>query len=393
MNEIRDRIRVALKEMRPEMAEVSRELHANPEVAFHETYAAERLKQWLAAEGFSINSPVAGLETAFVGRVGNGCHPRVAYLLEYDALPEMGHACGHNLIAAGGLAAAVALRRVLPEPEGTLLVIGTPAEESGGGKIVELDAGVFDGVDAALMFHPGDRTYDWRHATALAHLIVKFHGKAVHATKAEHGRNALNGILQFFASTDALRQQLPEGALLHGVITNGGNAPNIIPDYAEASYLVRASTRQVVEGVAERVMACARGAALATGTTAEVTQKSPPYAERKNNKVIASLVMKYLRETGESVGRSELKGHAGSSDIGNVSLKLPTIHPFVQIAPSGTAAHSDAFREAAVSAEGLEATHRMAEALSLAGADLLVNPDIIEQAWEEFRTAGPDVPT
>ncbi|MGH3095856.1 MAG: amidohydrolase [Streptosporangiales bacterium] len=391
--DVREQIRQALKDLHDKAIDLSLDLHRHPELSMREEYAAGRLKAWLAAEGFEVESPVAGLDTAFVARVGNGDRPRVAYLLEYDALPEIGHACGHNLIAAGGLAAATALHRALPDPDGTLLVIGTPGEEGGGGKITELDAGVFEGVDAALMFHPGDRTWPWRHATAIAHLSVKFHGKAAHAAgNPGAGRNALSAMLQFFSSVDALRQHVPESARLHGVITHGGAAPNIIPDYTEAAYLVRALTQEGTHELVERVTACAEGAARATGTTTEVSHESPLYAERKNNKVIASRVAEYLRGTGEDVQEPVLKGGTGSSDIGNVSLVLPSIHPYMQIVPRGTPGHSVAFRDAAGSPEGLEAMTRMAEALALAGADLLLDPEMVERAWEEFRTTGADVP-
>lgn len=393
MTDVHDRIRGSLQDLREDAFNLSLDLHRNPELGFHEKYAAGRLKEWLAAEGFEVTSAIAGMDTAFVARIGTGERPRVAYLLEYDALPEIGHACGHNLIATGGLAAATAVHRALPDPAGTMMVIGTPAEEGGGGKIIELDEGVFAGVDAALMFHPGDKTVPWRHATAVAHLKLKFHGKAAHAAgKPEDGRNALAAMLQFFSSVDALRQHVPESARLHGVITHGGAAPNIVPDYTEALYLVRGLTQDTVHELVDRVTACAEGAARATGTTTEMIHESQPYAERKNNKVMASRVAEYLRAAGEEVAEPEMKGGTGSSDIGNVSLQLPTVHPYLQIAPRGTPGHSVEFCDAAGSPEGQEAMYRMAEALALAGVDLLQDPDMVERAWDEFRSSGADVP-
>lgn len=387
------KIREAIADIHDDIVGLSLDLHALPETAFEEHYASACLKKWLAREGFEIESPVAGLETAFVGSAGSGESPRVAFLLEYDALPEIGHACGHNLIAAGGLAAATALRRALPEPDGTVLAIGTPGEEGGGGKVLELEAGVFDGVDAALMFHPGVRTWPWRHATATAHLTVKFHGEAAHAAGSpQQGRNALAAMIQFFVAVDALRQHTPDTSRLHGVITHGGTAANIVPDYTEASYLVRAQTTEATLKLVERVRACAEGAAAATGTTAEVEDAGPLYAERKNNRTIASRVADYLRETGEEVETPVLKGGIGSSDIGNVSLALPAIHPYIKIAPVGTPGHSDAFREAAASPEAQESTLHMAEALALTGADLLLDAVFLEKVRDEFRTSGPDLP-
>ncbi len=260
-------VRKAMAEIEDDIVALSLDLHANPETAFEERYASSRLVGWLRDEGFEVEESIAGLPTAFVGRVGTGERPRIAFLMEYDALPKIGHACGHNLIAAGGVAAATALHRALPDPDGTILAIGTPGEEGAGGKVFELEAGVFDGVDAALMFHPGVRTWPWRHATAIAHLKVAFFGKAAHAAgNPQGGRNALAAMIQFFVALDALRQHVPETARLHGIITNGGAAPNVVPDYTEASYLVRALTTQKTLELVERVEACAEGAARATGT-------------------------------------------------------------------------------------------------------------------------------
>lgn len=385
-------VRRAVRDLRERATELSLSIHRHPETPLDEEFASTALKKWLDEEGFDVESPVAEMDTAFVGRAGTGNRPRVAYLLEYDALPEIGHACGHNLIAAGVLTAATALRRALPDLAGTLLVIGTPGEEGAGGKIRELDAGVFEGVDAALMFHPGSVTWPWRHANAVAHLTVKFHGKAAHAAgDPGAGRNALAAMLQFFNSVDALRQHIPETARLHGIITHGGAAPNIVPDYTEASYMVRAMTRDKVHDLTERVTACAEGAATATGTTVEIEQDSGIYSERKNNRTLAGRVADYLRAAGEEVEEPVLKGGTGSSDIGNVSLVLPTIHPYIQIAPKGTPGHSVAFREAAASSHAQDAMLRMAEALALTGVDLMLDPAFAEAAWEEFRTAGPDV--
>lgn len=381
-----------MQELGERATELSLSLHANPETPLQEEFASATLKKWLAEEGFEVESPVAGMDTAFVGRAGAGGRPHVAYLLEYDALPKLGHGCGHNLIAAGVLTAATAVRRAMPDLAGTLLVIGTPGEEGAGGKIKELDAGVFDDVDAALMFHPGSVTWPWRHANAVAHLTVKFHGKAVHAAGSpKAGRNALAAMLQFFGAVDALRQHVPEAARLHGIISNGGAAPNIVPDYTEALYMVRDVTMERVQELTKRVVACAEGAAIATGTRVEIEHDSGVYAERKNNRTLAGRVADYLRATGEEVEEPELKGGTGSSDIGNVSLVLPTIHPYMKIAPAGTPGHSEEFREAAASAQAQEAMLRMAEALALTGVDLMQDPSFVAAAWEEFKTSEPDV--
>ena len=364
--EVHQRIHQAIEEIREEIVRLSLDLHSHPELSLEEYYASERLTDWLAREGFDIERGVTDLPTAFVGRRGKKPRPAIAFLLEYDALPD---------------------------PDGSIVVIGTPGEEGAGGKIIELEKGVFEGIDAALMFHPGDRTIPWRHATATAHLIIKYHGKPAHAAGSpQNGRNALAAMIQFYVAIDGMRQHIPETARIHGIITNGGSAPNVVPDYTEAEFLVRALTREGVLELVERVKACAQAAALATGTTIEVDHGSPIYAERKNNHTIASRVSQYLEELGEPVEIPVLKGGTGSSDIGNVSLVLPTIHPYLKIAPSGTSGHTHEFREAAASPEAHVAMLHMAEAMAKTAADLLLESGFLEQVWEEFRTSGPDFP-
>jgi amidohydrolase len=390
---VHEQIHQAISEMRDGIIDLSMDLHAHPELSLEEHYASRRLQDWLLQEDFQVESGVANLPTAFVAKRGNGNRPAIAFLLEYDALPEIGHACGHNLIAAGGLAAATALRRALPDPDGTLLVIGTPGEEGAGGKIVELEAGVFDNLDAALMFHPGTQTIPWRHATATAHLRIKFHGKASHAAGSpQDGRNALAAMIQFFVAIDGLRQHIPESARIHGIIVHGGSAPNVVPDYTEASFLVRALTQDKALELVDRVTACAQGAALATATTVEVEHASPIYAERKNNHTIATRVADYLENLGVPVEIPVLKGGVGSSDIGNVSLVIPAIHPYLKIAPTGTSGHSHEFREAAGSPAAHEAMLHMAEALAKTAADLFLDAELLERVWDEFRISGPDFP-
>ncbi len=375
----------------PIAALLSVEIHSDPELSLEERRAAQRLRSWLESEGFVIESPVAGLDTAFVAHHGSG-YPNVAYLLEYDALPELGHACGHNLIAAGGALAAIALCRAFPDHSGTVTVIGTPGEEAGGGKVIELDHGVFNDVDVAMMFHPADRTLLWRHALAAGELNVEFHGKAAHAAKnPEEGRNALAAMLLFFNATDALRQHIGDKARIHGIITNGGTAPNVVPDFTAAEMLVRDSTSIKAEALIERVKQCAEGAALATGTTASLSQPRPLYSERKNNKAMAYRLADYLEELGVAFEEPNSATPAGSSDIGNVSLVVPTIHPYLQVAPRGTPSHSKVFQEFTGGSEAQASMLQMAEALANLGADALMDPALMEKIRLEFDESEPDV--
>jgi amidohydrolase len=373
------------------LRELSLDVHAHPELALAEYYSAGLLREWLAAVGFRVQAPVAGLDTAFVAEYGRGS-PVIAYLVEYDALPGVGHGCGHNLIAAGGIGAATALMQALPEPPGTLRVIGTPGEEGAGGKVIELEAGVFDDVDAALMFHPGDKTIPIRHALASLPMTFEFHGVSAHAAGSpQDGRSALAAVIQLFVSIDALRLFLPETSRIHGVILDGGLASNVIPDYTRASFQVRAVTSELLAEHVDRVVACAEAAALATGTTVDVT-RGHVYAERKNNHAIAYRVAQYLTELGEEVEVPVLRGGTGSSDIGNVSLRLPAIHPYMKVMPSGTPGHSHAMTEAVAGVDAHRAMLRMAAALAKTGADLFCDGALLAEARQEFAVSGPDLP-
>ena len=387
---IHERIAEEIGRLTETLSELSLDLHAHPELALQEKYAASRLTG-LLREDFAVEEGVGGLSTAFRATAGAGS-PVVAFLCEYDALPGIGHGCGHNLIAAGGAGAALALRRAAPQLPGTVSCIGTPGEEGAGGKVLLLDAGVFDDVDAALMFHPGDTTMPIRHATATRRLEVEFHGVAAHAAASAHdGRSALAAMIQFFVGVDALRQFVPETSRMHGIITHGGEAPNVVPAYTRAEFMVRALTGDVVADLAERVEAVADAAARATGTTVTIT-RGVAYAERKNNHVIAGLVAGHLRRQGVAVEQPVLRGGTGSSDIGNVSLVLPAIHPYLQVMDRGTPTHSLAMTEAVARPRAQEAMLRMATALACAGADLLADPEIFAAARAEFATRGPDLP-
>ncbi len=391
LDAVHSAIDVAIAELDGPLRELSLNLHGHPELALAEHRSAGLLRDWLTDRGFRVQAPVAGLDTAFVGEYGGGS-PVVAYLVEYDALPGIGHGCGHNLIASGGIGAATALMRALPDPPGTLRVIGTPGEEGAGGKVIELEAGLFDDVDAALMFHPGDKTVPIRHALASMPLVFEYHGVAAHAAGSPaRGRSALAAMIQLFVSVDALRQFVPETSRMHGVILDGGRAANVVPDYTRASFQVRSVTSEQLTGLVERVVACAEAAALATGTTLDVT-RGHVYAERKNNHAIAYRVAEHLTDLGEQVEEPVLRGGTGSSDIGNVSLRLPAIHPYIKVMPAGTPGHSHAMAEAAASTDAHQAMLRMATALARTGADLFCDGSLLEEARKEFAVSGPDLP-
>lgn len=384
----------AVRERRAALDQLSLDLHGTPETRFEEHYAVEQLAARLAVAGFAVDKDVAGLPTAFTAtHRGSADGPTIAVLLEYDALPDIGHGCGHNLIAAGGLTAAVAAASVRPGHRGTLKVIGTPGEEGGGGKILMLERGVFDGVDAAVMFHPADRSLRARHALAASHLRVVFRGVSAHAAKAPwDGRSAAAGTQLFLTAVDSLRQFIPPTARVHGVVVRGGGAPNVVPDHAEVDIFVREATSAALDALLPRVLAAADGAALATGTTVDYAETAPRYTERNNNMVMADRLAAYTTGLGLELEPPSPQNPAGSSDIGNVSVKIPIIHPYIQICPRDTPGHSVRMREAARTPYAHDAVETITTALAALVLDLLDEPELLDEVRAEFRASLP-VPT
>ncbi|MFJ2646225.1 M20 family metallopeptidase [Streptomyces sp. NPDC087420] len=379
--------------LRPRMEEVSRSIHARPELKFAEFHAQDVLTGWLAESGFVVEAPVGGVETAFVAvHEGTDPGPYVAVLVEYDALPGVGHGCGHNLIAAGGAAAAIAAVRALPDHPGTIAVIGTPGEEMGGaGKVLLAEAGVFAGVDAAVMFHPADRSMTTQHALAAAHLRAEFTGVSAHAAKSPwEGRSALAGAQLFLNALDSMRQFMPPTARVHGVVSDGGQAPNVVPARAVVDFYVRDSTAVSVGALVARVRKAAGGAAYATETTVRFSETGPLYAERRNNAVLAARFGATVRALGLEIGPGAPDSPAGSSDIGNLSQLMPVIHPYIQTAALGTPSHSTAMSEAGVRRFAHERTRIAAIGLARVVTDLVTEPEFLEAARSEFAAAsGP----
>ncbi|WP_329180832.1 amidohydrolase [Streptomyces decoyicus] len=383
---VHDRIRHSTAELGPRLWDVAQELHRHPELAFEEHRSAALLSKELDSEGFIVERGVAGMETAFTARAGNGDGPCVALLLEYDALPDLGHACGHNLIAGAGLGAALALHNAMPEIDGTLLVVGTPAEEGGGGKAIEVEAGVFDGVDAALMFHPG--VYSWSSAplTAQVQYRVGFHGRAAHPTgNPTEGLDALAALIQLFNTVAVVQRRLPEGSHIQGIITEGGRATNIVPDYAEGRFGLRGITGSLLDELIAELARAAEGIALATGTRVELTQTSTRYEHFRNSDVLSATFAEHLSHTGMTVGEPTPGIYLGSSDIGNVSARVPAIHPFVAILGPDESDHTPRFAEAAGGPDGRKAMLASAEALARTAADVLLRPELGARAWSELR--------
>ncbi|MGA5036878.1 amidohydrolase [Streptomyces capoamus] len=366
---------------------VASALHAEPETAFAEHRAAALLSGELEGAGFAVRRGVAGLPTAFTARSGEG-RPVVAFPLEYDALPGLGHACGHNLIAAAGLGAALVVDAVRDGAPGSVLAVGTPAEEGGGGKALEVEAGVFDGVDAALMFHPG--VYDWARAplTAQEQYRVAFKGRAAHPTGSPtEGIDALAALVELFNVVSALGRRLPQGSHVQGIITHGGTATNIVPEYAEGRFGLRALTTAALDELAAQLRTAAEGVALATGTEVTVERASVRYEHFRDSSVLSERFAGHLDRAGITLTPPVPGVYLGSSDIGNVSGRVPAIHPFVAIMDADGSDHTPEFAVAAASERARGVLLAVVEALACTAADVLRDAELRGRAWEDLRRA------
>lgn len=365
---------------------LSRTLHADPELAYEEHRAARLLGGELERAGFTVETGAAGLDTAFVARMGRGRGRCVALLMEYDALPGLGHACGHNLIAAAGLGAALALAGTLDGWEGTVLAVGTPAEERGGGKVALADAGVFDGVDAALMFHPGVHDWSWAPLTAQTQVRVGFHGRAAHPTgDPTRGIDALAALIQLFNTAAVVTKRLPPGSHVQGIVTDGGSATNIVPAYAEGLFGLRAATSTALNALVAGMSGWAEGVAASTGCTAEVTRLGKGYAHFRDNDLLSDRFSRHIAHSGIRLTQPVGGVYLGSSDIGDVSSRVPAIHPFVAILGDDASDHTPAFARAAASDRGRAVMLAAAGALACTAADVLTDAELADRAWARQR--------
>ncbi|MEW2584935.1 amidohydrolase [Streptomyces virginiae] len=382
------RLRRECRRRADELWAVSSALHTHPELAYEEHHAASLLTAELRRAGFTVERGAAGLDTAFLARAARSRGRCVALLLEYDALPGLGHACGHNLIAAAGLGAALALRAVQVEEEfeGTVFAVGTPAEERGGGKVVLAEAGVFDGVDAALMFHPGVHDWSWAPLTAQTQVRVGFHGRAAHPTgDPTGGIDALAALVQLFNTAAVVSRRLPPGSHVQGIVTDGGVATNMVPAYAEGLFGLRAATSTALDALVADVGRWAEGVAAATGTGVEVTRLGRGYAHFRNNDVLSDRFGRHIAGSGIRLTEPVPGVFPGSSDIGDVSSRVPAIHPFVAILGDGASDHTPAFARAAASDRGREVMLAAAEALACTAADVLTDSGLADRAWARQR--------
>ncbi len=369
----------------PQLSEISRKIHNSPEIGFQEVKAAAWLTEYLEENGFSVERGICELPTAFRASCGQG-KPVIAIPAEYDALPDIGHACGHNLIAASSVGAGVAAKIAVDQLGGSIQVIGTPAEEIHGGKVIMAERGAFDELDAAMMIHPGIRDAVIIKSLACQTLDIEFFGQAAHAAaRPEAGINALEAMIQSFNAINSLRQHIRDGARIHGVITDGGEAANVVPDHSAGNFIVRAGDDAYLDELKPRVLNCFTGAATASGARLEYKWGEVRYATMRNNLTLAQLFRENMLSLGRNVKLDAPPQYFGSTDMGNVSQLVPTIHPSVAVAPAEVLLHSPQFASAAASETAIKGLSDAAKALAMTVVDLLANPELVNRAKEEFN--------
>lgn len=375
----------AIERRKKALFALSDRLHKNPELGMREHRAAEWITELLEAEGFSVERGICGLPTAFRGtRRGRG--PNVVFMAEYDALP-IGHACGHNLIAAAAVGAGIGACAALSKlRKGRIEVLGTPGEEGYGGKIILVKKGALRGRDAALMMHPASRTYVHLDKLEVEHVRFRYYGKAAHAAASPHlGVNALDAAINTFVNVNALRQHIRPDARVHGIISKGGDKPNIIPEFTEAEFYVRALDGPYLDDLIRRVHDCARGAAKAAGARVRFERLGLRYKSALRNGPIHAAFRANLAAAGEKIEEPPATGGIGSSDFGNVSHALPALHGYISAGRPGMALHTAAFRESVGGPKGRRAILLGAKALAHTAIDLLGSPRLLAEAKADFK--------
>lgn len=375
---------------RDKYIKISHQIHDNPEIGNQEFFASRLLADTLADSGFSVERAVAGHDTSFIARkkstkLGG---PTIGFLAEYDALPGLGHACGHNMIGTISTAAAISLSCLLDEIGGEVVVLGTPAEEggpNGSAKASFVNHNLLQGIDACMIIHPANTTGVTGNSLAVDPLDFEYIGKSAHASGSpEKGINALDSVIQLFNGINALRQHVPTDVRIHGIITHGGDAPNIVPDYAKARFFIRAATRKICDEVTSKIKNIAQGAALATGAKLNIIAFQNKVDNFLINKSFDELFIESSNLLGLEISTKAKEG-LGSTDAGNISQVVPTIHPHIKIGGNTLVGHTPEFCEASVSKEADEALIIGAKALAITGLTLITNKDKLQKITSEFN--------
>jgi len=391
-DELKERACAAVNAQQHALIDLSQRIHSSPELNFEEHRASGWLAEYLEHAGLKVERGAYGLPTAFAARLGDG-HPRVAVLCEYDALPGIGHACGHNIIGTAGAGAGAALAAVVRETGGSVIILGTPAEEGGGGKIIMARKGAFDGVDAAMMVHPAGVDLAEMHVLAITQVEVEYRGRAAHAAAFPHrGINALDALVTAYSTIAQLRQHIRATERIHGIITDGGQAPNIVPERAAGLFYIRAATAQRLARLKERVAACFRAGAEASGAELSLRTLGEDYSDMWTNRPLADAYVTNLERLGRKLVRAaDVPAEvAGSTDMGNVSKLVPAIHPMIAAAPPHVPLHSTEFAQWAASEIGQRAVIDGAKVLAMTALDVLCRPDVRAAVHAAFTATRAD---
>jgi len=386
LKKLKKEIQEKVETHRQELVDLSLKIHANPEVGWQEEKASGWLADYLEKNGFKVERGICDLPTAFKARYGQG-KPAIAIMAEYDALPGIGHGCGHNIIGTAAVGAGIAAKLAAEQVGSTILVIGTPAEELAGGKVVMSERGAFEGVDVAMMVHPrGEHNWLGLRNLAMINLEVEFWGKSAHASSTPwDGVNALEAMVQSFNGINSLRQHIRNNARIHGIITDGGRAANVVPEHSAGVFMVRATNDAYLDELSEKVLNCFKAAAVSTGAHLEYRWGSRCSAMRHNYTLIQLWAnnMQTLGRRVQAIGDEP----AGSVDMGNVSTIVPSIHPFIAISSVPLPPHSTEFAAAAASGAGMEAVTDGAKALAMTAVDIISQPKTLSRIKEEFLKA------
>jgi amidohydrolase len=367
---------------------VAQQIHARPELAYEEHFAHDLITGVLTDAGLAPERAVLGVETAFRATAGES-GPAVAVLCEYDALPGIGHACGHNVIAAAGLGAGLAAAAIADEAGGRVTILGTPAEEGGGGKIELARRGAFEGIDAAMMVHPADADLLRMDCIAIQQLVVTYRGEAAHAAAAPHlGRNALDAAVLAYMNVAALRQHIRPTERVHGIFTDGGEKPNIVPERAATFWYVRSDTFATLQPLKARVVAALEAGAAATGCSCEHDWNDHPYADLHDNGPLVTAFAANASRVGRTLLAPDVDHRVvGSTDMGNVSYLVPSIHPMIKVAPTGVPIHSAEFAEHTAGPAASLAVVDAAKAMAMTVVDLWADEELLGAARKAFRAA------
>ncbi|RDW15039.1 M20 family metallopeptidase [Oceanobacillus chungangensis] len=382
---MKNKLQQEIEDIQAQLWRMSDHLYEHPELGDQEYESMKLLTDFLKEHKFNIETGIVNRPTAFKAEYkSNKPGPAIAYLAEYDALPGVGHGCGHNLIGTMSVGAGVALSKVIEEIGGSVTVFGTPAEETNGAKVPMSAEGIFNDIDVAMIVHPGDQSYESGESLAMDAIQYAYSGKSAHAAASpEEGINALDSVIQLFNGINALRQHVTSDVRIHGIIAEGGQAANVVPDKAVAQFYIRAKNRAYLNEVVKRVNNIAEGAALMTGATLEISNYELSYDNMITNESLSKAFTANLKEL--SPGPIyQAKKNTGSIDMGNVSQVVPAIHPYISLNQPGLIAHTTEFADKTITVDGHQALVSGALALAQTGYDVITDTELLKTIKEEF---------